>query len=56
MDIHDGIMVKVLLNSSIIGIFMDRRMTAMHGLKLQKLERPIIVRNIDGTNNSGGAM
>jgi len=56
MDTHDGIMVKVLLNSSIMGIFMDRRMTAMHGLKLQKLERPIIVRNIDGTNNSRGAM
>jgi len=27
-------------------------MVAKHGFKLQKLERPMIVRNVDGTNNS----
>jgi len=31
-------------------------MTARHGFKLQKLDRPIAVRNIDGTNNSEGAI
>jgi len=38
------------------GIFMDKRMTARHGFKLQKLERPIAVRNIDGINNSRGVI
>ena len=27
-------------------------MVAKHGFKLQKLERPMTVRNVDGTNNS----
>jgi len=37
-------------------IFIDRKIVAKHKFRLQKLERPIIVRNIDGTNNSGGAI
>ena len=36
-------------------MFIDRKMAARHRFKLQKLERPIVVRNIDGTNNSIGA-
>ena len=35
---------------------MDKRMAAKHGFRLQKLERPIVVRNIDGTNNSAGVI
>ena len=35
---------------------MDRRTVVRHGFKLQRLERPIAVRNVDGTNNSGGAI
>ena len=27
-----------------------------HGFKLQRLERPVVVRNVDGTNNSGEAI
>jgi len=37
-------------------MFMDKKMAAKHGFKLQKLKRPIVVRNINGTNNSGGAI
>ena len=48
--------LKALLNSSATGMFMDKRMVARHGFKLQKLERPIVVRNMDRTNNSGGAI
>jgi len=51
---HEGITVKALLDSGAMGMFMNKRMVARHGFKLQKLERPIIVRNVDGTNNSGG--
>ena len=56
MDTYEGITIKVLLDSSAIGMFMDKRIAARHGFKLQKLERPIIVRNVNGTNNSGGAI
>jgi len=44
--------MKTLLDSGTMGMFMDKRMVARHGFKLQKLERPIMVRNVDGTNNS----
>jgi len=56
LNTHEGITVKALLDSGTTGMFMDRRMATRHGFKLQKLERPIIVRNVDGTNNSGGAI
>ena len=49
-------MVKALLDSGAIGMFMDKRTAAKHGFRLQKLKRPIAVRNIDGMNNSGGAI
>ena len=44
------------MDSSVTEIFIDRKIVAKHKFRLQKLERPIIVRNIDGTNNSGGAI
>jgi len=56
LDMYEGITVKALLDSSATGMFMDKRMAARHGFKLQKLERPIMVRNVDGMNNSGGAI
>ena len=39
--------------SGTTGMFIDRQTAARHGFKLQKLERLIAVRNVDGTNNSG---
>jgi len=37
-------------------MFMDRQTAARYGFKLQKLERPLTVKNVDGTVNSGGAI
>jgi len=56
MDTHKGVMIKVLLDSGVMGIFMDKKTTAKHGFRLQKLERPVRVKNVDGTYNSGGAI
>jgi len=56
IDTYKGMMVKVLLNSGITRIFMDKRTAAKHGFKLQKLERPIAVKNMNRTNNSRGAI
>jgi len=56
IDTHKGIMIKALLDSDVTEMFMDRRIAAKHRFKLQKLEKVIAVGNIDGTNNSGGAI
>jgi len=56
IDTHEGVMIKALLDSGTTGMFMDRQMTARHGFKLQKLDRPIAIRNVNSTNNSGGAI
>jgi len=56
IDTHKGVMIKALLNSGTIGMFMDKQITARHGFKLQKLERARAVRNVDGTSNSRGAI
>jgi len=56
IDTYEGIMIKVLLDSGTMEMFMDRRTAAKHGFKLQKLERAMAVRNVDGTNNSRGAI
>jgi len=56
LDTHKGITVKALLDSGAMGMFMDKRAAAKHGFILQKLERPIKIRNVDGINNSGGAI
>jgi len=56
VDIHKDITVKALLDSSITGMFIDQKITARYRFRLQKLERLIVVRNIDGKNNSAGAI
>jgi len=56
IDMHEDIMIKALLNSDATGMFMDKQTMAKHRFKLQKLERAIAIRNVDSTNNSGGAI
>ena len=56
IDTYEGVIIKALLNSGTTEMFMDRQTVARNRFKLQKLERPIAVRNIDGTNNSRRAI
>jgi len=56
VDTHEGVTVKAHLDSGVTGMFMDKKIAAKHGFRLQKLERPVAVRNVDGTNNSRGAI
>ena len=56
MDTHEGVTIKVLLDSGTMGMFIDRKTVAKHGFRLQKLERLVRVKNVDGTYNSGGAI
>ena len=56
IDTHEGVMIKALLDNGATGMFMDRQTAARHGFKLWKLERPLMVKNVDGTANSGGPL
>ena len=56
IDTHESIAVKALLDSGTMEMFMDKKTAAKHGFMLKKLERPIMVRNVDRTNNSRGAI
>jgi len=56
LNMYEGVTIKALLDSGITRMFIDKRIAARHGFKLQKLERPIMVRNVDGLNNSGEAI
>jgi len=49
-------MVKALLNSGTTGVFMDKRLVAKQEFKLKKLERLLVVKNIDRIYNSRGAI
>jgi len=52
LNMHKDITVKVLLDSGTTGMFINKKIVAKHRFKLQNLERPVVVRNIDKTNNS----
>ena len=54
VDTHEGIMASVLLDSRATGLFMDKRFVERNGFRLEKLERPVKVVNVDRTHNSGG--
>jgi len=54
VDIHEGIIVKALLDSSTTGIFMDREIARRHGFKMTKLKRPLKVKNMNRMENSRG--
>ena len=54
LDNHEGVTVKTLLDSGTTGIFVDKKLMEEHGFKLEKLDQPVEVKNVDGTSNSGG--
>jgi len=56
INTHEGISVKALLDNGATRLFMSKKCTQRGGFKLIKLEKPILVKNVDGTGNSGGAI
>jgi len=56
LESHEGIAVKVLLDSGATGLFMDTTFAKEKGFKMEKLKKPLLVRNVDGTTNAGGAI
>jgi len=56
LESHEGIAVKALLDSGATGLFMDTTFAREKGFKMEKLKNPLLVRNVDGTVNAGGAI
>jgi len=56
LESHKGIAVKALLDSGTTGLFMDTIFAKEKGFKMEKLKNPLLVKNIDGTVNVGGAI
>jgi len=56
LENHKGVVVRVLLDSGAIGLFMDTTFARKKGFKMEKLKKPLLVRNVDGTVNVGGAI
>ena len=56
MKNHEGVVVKVLLDNRATGLFMDTKFTKEKGFKLEKLKKPLLVQNVDGMVNVGGAI
>ena len=51
IDTQEGITMEVLLDSGAIGLVMSSEFTRKQEFKLKRLERPMHVRNIDGSLN-----
>jgi len=51
LENHEGVAVKVLLDSRAIGLFIDIAFAKKKGFKIKKLKNPLLVRNVDETVN-----
>jgi len=54
IDTQEGITVEALLDSGVTGLVMSSEFARKQGFKLKKLERPMNVRNMDGSLNKEG--
>jgi len=53
-DMQEGITVEALLDSGATGLVMSSEFARKQCFKLKKLERPMNVRNVDGSLNKEG--
>jgi len=56
LESHKGVAVKALLDSSATGLFMNTTFAKEKGFKIEKLKKPLLVRNVDKTANAEGAI
>ena len=56
LENHKGVAVRALLDSGATGLFMNMTFAREKGFKMEKLRNPLLVKNVDGTVNAGGAI
>ena len=53
---HERVVVKVLLDSGATGLFINMTFTRKKGFRIEKMKNPLLVKNMNGTVNIGGAI
>jgi len=56
INTQEGIIVEALLDSGAMGLVMSSEFARKQGFKLKKLERPMNVRNVNGSLNKEGSI
>jgi len=56
LESHEGMAVKALLDSGAIGLFMNTTFAREKGFKIEKMKNSLLVKNVDGIVNVGGAI
>ena len=56
LESHEGVAVKALLDSGATGLFMDTTFAREKGFRMERMKNPLLVKNVDGTVNVGGAI
>jgi len=56
LESHEGVVVKVLLDSRATGLFMNTAFAKEKEFKIERLKNPLLVRNVDETVNVGRAI
>jgi len=56
LENHEGVAVRALLDSGATGLFMNMTFAKEKRFKMEKLKKPLLVRNVDGMVNAGGAI
>jgi len=56
LENHKGVAVKALLDSGATGLFMDTTFAREKGFKMERMKNPLLIKNVDGTVNVGGAI
>jgi len=56
LENYEGVAVKALLDSGATGLFMDMTFAREKGFKMERMKNSLLVKNVDGTVNVGGAI
>ena len=56
LESHEGVVVKALLDSGVTGLFMNTTFAREKGFKMERMKNLLLVKNVDGTVNVGGAI
>jgi len=56
LENHEGVAVKALLDSRVTGLFMNTTFAKKKGFKIEKLKKPLLVKNVDSMINVEGAI
>jgi len=54
IDMQEEITVEALLDSGVMGLVISLEFARKQGFRLKRIEKPIYVRNVDGTMNKEG--